>query len=256
MRISRSSRPPCSAGEALDALKIVRADVILLDVEMPGGERPRSAARHHPHGQGRARPDRLLDGRGRRRDDGAGARPGRRRYPAQARHRQFRRPLRPGAGRPPAPDRPRRARARLCRAGREAADPAARHGRRATGLRRPRRLDRRPPCPVRVPPAAAQEDRRADPRHPASAGVVHAPFRPPARQRLGPQGAGRRRRRARSRTISSTSRRATPISASSGAEDGVRVRLDRKRGAERLPALGRSDAEPRSARSMARPASA
>jgi two-component system chemotaxis response regulator CheB len=61
-----------SAREALDALKTVRADVILLDIEMPGGSGLE------------ALPDILRMGKGAR---GAGASPWRRRYPAQARHR-------------------------------------------------------------------------------------------------------------------------------------------------------------------------
>ena len=155
MRISRSSRPPCSAGEALDALKVVRADVILLDVEMPGASGLE------------ALPEIIRTGKGARvlivssmAEDGAettvralalGAadtlpKPGIGNFAGRFGQVLADRLRRIGrAEREPACRAPRR----------RAADPAARHGRRAARLRRARRLDRRPARLVRVPAAAA-----------------------------------------------------------------------------------------------------
>ena len=245
---------PAAPREALDALKTVSADIILLDVEMPGAQRPRGAARNH-----RAR------GSGARvlivssmAEDGAETTVRalalrRRRYPAQARQRQFRRPLHPrcspigcaGSAAPSA--------SADGRAGRRMpADPAARHaGRRRSAA------SRSAPRPAAFTPlieflrALAGADRRADPGHPASAGDLHALFRPPARSRLGPAGAGRRGRRRWSPTTSFTSLRATPISASSGDGSEVRVRLDRKRVASPAACLRPIRCWPRSPTSMA-----
>ena len=161
MRISRSSPPPAAPARRSTRSKVVRADVILLDVEMPGASGLEALPDILRAGRRRARADRLLDGRGRRRDDGARARPRRRRHLAQARHRQFRRPLQPrcspsgcaGSAAPSAnPMRPRSA-------PRRAADPAARHaGRRrwAASLSAPRPAASTPcsnscaRCPARI----------------------------------------------------------------------------------------------------------
>ena len=207
-----------SAGEALDALKVVRADVILLDVEMPGASGLEALAGNPAHRPRRARPDRLLDGRGRRRDHGARARRRRRRYPAQARHRQFRRPLQRSARRAAAPDRPRRARAPTRSRSPPLSAPIQLRAMpdAPLGCVALRRLDRRASRLARIPARASAADRRADPGHPASAGGVHALFRPPARKRLPAAPPGRPRPATCWSTISSTSRPATPISASSG----------------------------------------
>ena len=233
-----------NAGEALDALKTVRVDIILLDVEMPGASGLEALPDIIRAGAGRARADRLLHGRAWRRDQRAGARarapPTPCPSPASA--------ISPAASPRCSPS--------GC-AGSAASSREARPGRRRAGLpitlrdmrrgrarlRRARRLDRRPPRPVRIPAGAAGADRRADPGHPASAGDRSCPISPASSK---PPRAGSpmspRTARCCVPTSISTSRRATPISASSRNGGQVRVRLDRKRAPVRLPALGRSDA--------------
>ena len=106
---------------------------------------------------------------------------------------------------------------------------AARNAGRAARLPRARRLDRRPAGADRFPARAAAADRRADPRHPASARNLHAAFRAPARSGLRPTGAWSPRTATCWPPKRSTSRRATRILplVRNGLE--VAVKLDRRR---------------------------
>ena len=168
---------------------------------------------------------------------------GRRRHPAQARHRQFRRPLLPrsspiGCAGSAAPS-----------AKPTAAPPAATRRRSgcATWPRARSAASRSAPRPAASTPCSTScaRCRRGSARRSWSPSICppsSCPISPASSKRLGPHRAGRRGRRRCSPTRSSTSRRATPISASSSDGGEVRVRLDRKRAPSRLPALGRSDA--------------
>ena len=192
-------------------------------------------------------------------DDRARAGAGRRRHPAQARHRQFRRPLLRGARRPAAPHRPRRPRARPPRrSAAPPADPAARHARRAARLRRARRLDRRPPRLGRVPRARCPSGSARRSWSPSICRPSFMPvFRPPARKRVGP----------RARVVAEDGepllpdrihRRAgrCPSAASTQVGGRLVVRLDRKRAASAAACPRSIRCWPRSPRSTAPAASA